>query len=604
MNSISGPRGPSAAFGWRDPAEPPGEPAAARREAPRAARPPAAPDAAGSGASLLGRLRAAAGALRDGSSLQWRASATPGVTGRALLSAVAGPGCVPGVHRVEVIELARTERIYGSPEPDPTIPLEVTGEFHLNGRRVVVDRDLSLAEIRDRINAVNGGAHPSGVTATVLTAGTGSHRLVLTADHPGSRGIELVDGPGARGVLRWLGIADGTTAPNRSPSDPGRTETHRFPELATPLAALLELPAAAVAPAALRIGGERVRVDLASDSLLDLLERAGAGATLVEEPVGSGVAYRLSAAGDVRADDANGPEQAASASRVLEVLGFVRPIPLDTLEGADSLVRVDGALLRRRGNVLEDVLPGVSLTLLATDATLRSARVSGPGVVLHRDPRSIPPGAYPIRATEAAPGAGRLQITIGEEAAQWDAAAGRVRGLAGSIFDGLELSLAEPPSAGSLGELVVTGEIGVTLIVERDWDAAVAAVERFAAAYSEALAPGREGGAAEARTGSSRLARTMSRVAALTDPAEERLGLRWSRSGALEVDADRLRAALRRDGRAAQEWLESMATGVLTALDRATAELAQEMRAETEAEPAGRKVALGGAPHGQLDLVR
>ncbi len=158
--------------------------------------------------SLLVALRDALTALRDGSAFDALSTTVTGQAsgGRPLLSASAGSTATPGTFQVEITTLAAAEKRGSLAQADSTTALGMAGDFTVNGQTVTVTTDDSLAALRDRINTLNTGATPSGVTASILTVGAGDARLILTSATPGAAGIALADTTGT--VLGTLGLLD------------------------------------------------------------------------------------------------------------------------------------------------------------------------------------------------------------------------------------------------------------------------------------------------------------------------------------------------------------------------------------------------------------
>jgi len=273
-------------------------------------------DAWGSFSSLVAKFRDAVKGLRDGSAFgtfKVSAAASP-TSGRALLSASASAVATPGSYTVEVADLARANKLSGNIVASATTALGLSGEFAVNGKLVTVAAGDSLSQIRDKINALNAGATPSGVGASVLSTGASAQRLVLTSDASGAAGIELVDG--SAGVLAQLGVVDGTTALNLT--ETGATQTYRVSSSTAAIATMLgvSLPP----PSTITINGQTITVDLAVDSLTTIAARiqaAGGSAEVVTETTNGKTGYRLVTGGAVGATTADG-------QRTLEALGFVK----------------------------------------------------------------------------------------------------------------------------------------------------------------------------------------------------------------------------------------------------------------------------------------
>jgi flagellar hook-associated protein 2 len=273
-------------------------------------------DAWGSFSSLVAKFRDATKALRDGSAFgmfKVDASASPS-SGRALVSASASGTATPGNYTVEVDDVARANKLSGNIVASATTALGLSGDFAVNGRVVTVVASDTLAQVRDKINALNSGANASGVTASVLSTGVSAQRLVLTSESAGASGIELVDG--SSGVLAGLGIVDGTTSLNLTST--GGTQSYKVTSATAAIATMLgvSLPP----PSTITINGQTISVDLSIDSLTTIaakIQAAGGTAEVVPESVGGKTGYRLVTGGGVGATTSDG-------QRTLEALGFVK----------------------------------------------------------------------------------------------------------------------------------------------------------------------------------------------------------------------------------------------------------------------------------------
>lgn len=159
---------------------------------------------------LVTTLRDTMDKLRDGSGLNALTTniVGTGVGGRPLLAATASTLAQKGSYQVEVVSLARAQKLAGSGVADATVALNLTGDFTLNGITVSVVATDTLNDVRDKINASNTGLTPSKVSASILTVGPGDSRLVLTSDTAGAAGITHADTSGS--VLAGLGLTGGS----------------------------------------------------------------------------------------------------------------------------------------------------------------------------------------------------------------------------------------------------------------------------------------------------------------------------------------------------------------------------------------------------------
>jgi flagellar hook-associated protein 2 len=166
--------------------------------------------------TALDALKTASAALADGTAFDAYSVTTAGVatSGRALLSATAGAGAVPGAYQVKVLGLATTHKQTASiGQASASAALGVTGSFEL--RRpddtvlgsVTLDGTESLSAIRDKINAFTGTAK---LAATIVSAAAdgSDQRLVLSSQQTGSAGrfkLVTTDAP-AGDPLAALGL--------------------------------------------------------------------------------------------------------------------------------------------------------------------------------------------------------------------------------------------------------------------------------------------------------------------------------------------------------------------------------------------------------------
>ncbi len=91
----------------------------------------------------------------------------------------------PGIHTIEVVQIARSHQLRTDSVSDKTATLDslgfTLGTFDVNGQTVTLDADDTLFDLRDKIN-VSGG----GVTATIVSASATDHFLVINATDTGS----------------------------------------------------------------------------------------------------------------------------------------------------------------------------------------------------------------------------------------------------------------------------------------------------------------------------------------------------------------------------------------------------------------------------------
>lgn len=252
---------------------------------------------------LVTKLQDAGNALRLGSAFtNFAASASPSSqTNRTLLSTSANAAARPGSYRVEVVDLARAEKLSGAVVASSTTALGLTGSFAVAGQNVTLEATDTLDGVRDKINALNTGATATKVSASILTSAAGQKRLVLSADAVGSNGTGLTDG--TEGVLRDLGFID--------------TRSRAVPSSGLAVAAALGVTVPP--PSSIRVGDRVISVDLTVDSIATIVSKiraAGGQAEVQSETVGGVPAYRLSVGGNVTATND------AGSADTIAALGF------------------------------------------------------------------------------------------------------------------------------------------------------------------------------------------------------------------------------------------------------------------------------------------
>jgi flagellar hook-associated protein 2 len=322
--------------------------------------------------TLVKAVNTSAVALRDGAVGSVAASGGTTASGRALFAATAATGATPGAYQAEVVSLARPSKVGGNTVPNTTAALNITGEFTVNGRRIVVRATDSLSTIRDAINAANALNPPTGVSATIATTLTGG-RLVLVSNVPGVGGIQLADG--TSGVLSSLGLTDGTQGANTA-----SPQSYRFSDATKPIATLLgitDVPA----PTTISVGNTTISVDLSTDTLTDIQQRiaaAGVNASLTTTSFNGSNWQRIDVGEPVGA-----VANDADSARVVALLGFAQPGQSSVAQVlTDASTWTDGAGAASGAAALSSLnVGGVALGLGAGD-TIQINGHRGDGVAV------------------------------------------------------------------------------------------------------------------------------------------------------------------------------------------------------------------------------
>lgn len=298
-------------------------------------------------------------------------------SGRSLLTAGATSTATPGSYNIEVDALATAEKLSGNiVDSGATSALGLAGTFSVNGHAVTIAAGDTLAAVRDRINAVNTGTSPSGVSATILTSNDGAARLILTSQNTGAAGIQLVDGSSEQtGVLSQLGFTDGATAVHTAAD--GRAQSYGVSSTTQAIAASLGVTVPP--PSSITVGGVTISVDLSVDSLSSIVSKinaAGGKAAITSSTVGGTTESYLNASGAVSASTSDG-------QRALELLGLVRGTRSSVQQSAVTdtvLTKSDGSAIDT-STLVTDLGNGAAAGVQVGDTfTIRGSRADGSAV--------------------------------------------------------------------------------------------------------------------------------------------------------------------------------------------------------------------------------
>ncbi len=322
--------------------------------------------------TLVKTLNTSAVALRDGAISSVLATGGTTAGGRALFQATAANGATPGDYETEVMSLARASKIGGAPVASSSTALGLSGDFFVNGKRIVVAATDTLAKIRDTINAANTGSTGSGVAASVNTT-SGGVRLVLAASSTGSSGIELTDG--STEILKQLGLVDGSVT-----SAVAQPQSFRLSSSSTTIATVLgvsPIPAAT----SITVGNTTIPVDLSTDTLAAIQQRiaaAGVDANIATETFNGSSWQRLVVGEPVGAVPGD-----ADSARVVALLGFAHPGQSSVTQVlADASPWTDGGGAATSATALSSLsVGGTALSLVAGD-TIQINGMRGDGVAV------------------------------------------------------------------------------------------------------------------------------------------------------------------------------------------------------------------------------
>lgn len=234
-----------------------------------------------------------------------------------LVNIAVGSNASQGAYTIKVDNLAQAQKLGSRSYDSLDEALGLSGDLLVNGRALNIATDDTLVNIRDKINALNSGDNPAGVTASLFTPAEGEYRLTLTSQNTGTEGIDLANASSGD-LLNSLGFTDnglslGTAIANGALSSVMDNST----EAVGSLLGLSAAPAGTVT-----VDGNSVAIDLSTDSLQDVRDKlaaAGVDASIVSDTEDDETTYRL----QVNGLD-NGVADLTDDGNVLQTLGLVR----------------------------------------------------------------------------------------------------------------------------------------------------------------------------------------------------------------------------------------------------------------------------------------
>jgi len=252
-------------------------------------------------------MKTAAGALKDAADFAvYKASLTSSSStydAADLLSATTSEEASVGTYTIKVNDLAMAQKLSSSSFTSVADALGsgYAGDIVINGKVIAIAATDTLSAIKDKINSANTGAGPTGVTASIISYGSGDNRLVLSSDNTGADGISLLNGSAAN-LLQKFGWKDNQAAVIKNSITNG-AQSDLFSSQNVTVKSLLGLATGETSTGALTIDGTAVTITL-TDSLTDIktdintaMTAAGKGdkiaASIVSEDVDGTTYYRL-----------------------------------------------------------------------------------------------------------------------------------------------------------------------------------------------------------------------------------------------------------------------------------------------------------------------
>jgi len=201
-----------------------------------------------------------------------------------MLSFAVGSNASEGSYSITVNNLATAQKLSSKSFGSTSEALGISGDAIINNRVLSIAATDSLADIQTKINALNSGENPAGVTASILTLSDGEYRISITSKATGLDGITIANGSSSD-ILMALGLADGTLTLRNAVT--GGAQSEAFLNSTDIVGEALGLTSAA--SGTVTIAGVGISIDLSTDSLEDIagtinangaLQAAGVSATV------------------------------------------------------------------------------------------------------------------------------------------------------------------------------------------------------------------------------------------------------------------------------------------------------------------------------------
>ncbi len=268
-------------------------------------------------------LRTAAGSLSslDDFNLFTPTATVSGTSGDVgdLLSYAVGSNATEGSYSITVNNLATAQKLSSRSFSSTSEALGVSGDVIINNRVLGIGVNDSLADIQTRINALNSGENPAGVTASIIRMSDNEYRLSLTSKSTGEDGIFLANGS-ETDILSEFGLADGTLTLRNAIT--GGAQSSAFSSSTDAVGTSLGLTSAA--SGTVTIAGVGIAIDLSTDSLDSIAGTINGNATLQAAGVSASVVSSTNDDETVYTLQIDGNQSFTDSGNVLQALGILK----------------------------------------------------------------------------------------------------------------------------------------------------------------------------------------------------------------------------------------------------------------------------------------
>jgi len=234
------------------------------------------------------------------------------------LSYAVGSTASKGSYTIKIDNLAQAQKLGSRSFNSTSDALSLEGDILINGRAVNIVSTDGLSDIKNKINALNSGDNPAGVTASIFTVSDGEYRLTLTAQDTGADGIDITNAS-ATDILSQLGIADDTTSVNNTIT--GGAQSSAFESSTQNIKDLLSLSTTQSGNAT--IDGVSIGINLLTDSLQSIRDTINNNATLQTNGVSASIVSDTSSSTTTYTLQIDGTQTFVDTDNILQTLGIL-----------------------------------------------------------------------------------------------------------------------------------------------------------------------------------------------------------------------------------------------------------------------------------------
>ncbi len=322
--------------------------------------------------TMLLSLQTASSALANEAAFDIFTSSTSTNTTTAastLLSVSTSSLASVGTYNLTVDNIAESEKISSRSYGSTDTALSLAGDIIVSGQIVQIAGTDTLADIKGKINSLNEGDNPSGVTATIVTHSSSDYHLVLTSDETGDEGIDIREGS-SDSVLQTMGFTGSATETTTPTSDGAKSAL--FASSSTAVGTLLEL-SSPPGDTTLQIGGQSLLINLSTQSITTIAQNidalSGISASVITETVDEETMYRI---------DISGTTSFTDNGNILQILGIKK----GTYESVEEVHQGEALYSMKGGEEGDPVSAASTFAELFTGAIrggTENSQISGQG---------------------------------------------------------------------------------------------------------------------------------------------------------------------------------------------------------------------------------